>query len=134
MNAVYVNMKSNRETVSLPVGLDVEGKGVALFEITGKVYPHTSRQLFFCTDFIESSSVGDGKQLPILRRIKSSKFSKGEGGGKIDQVFNKMLWVPTNRTPLSEITVYICDENGNEAPFEKCTVQCSLVFIPNPTS
>lgn len=129
MNAIYLNMSESREVVSLPTTLDLENKSVALFEISGKVSQHISKPLFLCVDFVETSIISSGQQLPILRRVKLSKFNKGTGG-KLDQTFDKMLWIPTSRSPVGEFSVYICDEVGNLAPFESCNVNCTLVCIP----
>lgn len=129
MNAIYIKMAQSREVVSLPTTLDVENKSVALFEITGKVSEYTSKALFMCVDFVESSILSTGKQLPIVRRIKISKAGKGQGG-RLDQTFDKMLWLPTNRSPIGEFSVYICDDSGNLAPFESCNLNCTLVCIP----
>jgi hypothetical protein len=131
MNAIYISMEKSRETFSLPTSLEVEGKNVALLEISGRVSPATQKHLFLCCNFADSSMLTSGKQLPVLRRFKASRFSKGVGG-KVEQAYRKLLWIPTNRSPISEISIYICDEHGNEAPFQTCILNCTLVFSSNP--
>ena len=93
------------EKVTFPIPLDMERKGCTLFDIRGKVKSFTNEPLFLCADFIESSMVGSNKQMPILCKINLLKDESmgGGGGGIIDPMYNKILWLPTNRTPLKEI-------------------------------
>ena len=98
-------MHSITEKVTFAIPLDMEGKGCALFDIRGKVKPFTNEPLFLCADFIKLSMVGSNKQMPILRKIN---LLKGEltGGGIIDPMYNKILWLPTNHSPLKEISSF----------------------------
>ena len=91
------------EKVTFPIPLDMEGKGCVLFDIRGKVKPFTNEPHFLCTNFIESSMVGSNKQMPILCKINLLKDESKGGGGIIDRMFNNILWLPTNRSPLKEI-------------------------------
>ena len=129
MNVIYVEMDKGNQQVILPKSLEMEGKGCALFEITGRCSPYTDIPLFLCTDFIENSTAGL-KMLPVLRRIKMSPDSESEEG-VFDQIFSKMLWLPTNRTPLDEVRVYISDEEGKVMSFDYCNISCTLVCIPH---
>ena len=90
------------EKVTFPISLDMERKGCALFDIRGKVKPFTNEPLFLCANFIESSMVGSNKQMPILYKINLLK-DESMGGGIIDPMYNKILWLPTNHSPLKEI-------------------------------
>ena len=81
----------------------MERKGCTLFDIRGKVKPFTNEPLFLCADFIESSMVGSNKQMPILRKINLFKDKSTGGGGIIDPMYNKNVWLPTNHSPLKEI-------------------------------
>ena len=58
--------------------------------------------LFLCTYFIELSMVGSNKQMPILHKVNLKDESMG-GGGIIDPMYNKILWLPTTCIPLKEI-------------------------------
>ena len=93
------------EKVTFPIPLDMEKKGCALFDIRGKVKPFTNEPLFLCVDFIKLSMVGSNKQMPILCKINLLKDESigGGGGGIIDPMYNKILWLPTNHSPLKEI-------------------------------
>ena len=91
------------EKVTFPIPLDMERKGCALFDIRGKVKPFTNEPLFLSTDFIESSMVGSNKQMPILHKINLLKDESTSGGEIIDPMYNKILWLPTKRSPLKEI-------------------------------
>ena len=102
MNCVYVFMHSFTEKVTFPIPLDMEGKGCALFDIRGKMKPFTNESLFLCTDFVESSMAGNNKQMPILHNINLLK-DESTGCGIIDPIYNKILWLPTNCSPLKEI-------------------------------
>ena len=92
------------EKVTFPIPLDMEKKGCTLFDIRGKVKPFTNEPLFLCANFIKSSMAGSNKQMPILRKINLLKDElMGGGGGIIDPMYNKILWLPTNCSPLKEI-------------------------------
>ena len=110
----------------------MEGKGCVLFDIRGKVKPFTNEPLFLCADFVESSMVGSNKQMPILHKINLLK-DETTGGGIIDPMYNKILWLPTNHSPLKEIQLYISDRHGRFAPLVDCNIDCTLVFIPHMT-
>ena len=90
------------EKLIFPIPLDMERKGCTLFDIRGKVKPFTDEPLFLCADFIKLSMVGSNKQMPILCKINLLK-DESMGGGNIDPMYNKILWLPTNRSPLKEI-------------------------------
>ena len=96
-------MRGITEKVTFPIPLDMERKGCTLFDIRGKVKPFTNEPLFLCTDFIESCIVGSNKQMPILHKINLLKDELMGGGGIIDPMYNKILWLPTNCSPLKEI-------------------------------
>ena len=69
-------MISMSEKITLPVSLNMQGKGVALFEINGTVHPYTPKALFLCVDFIESSIVISEKQMPSFEKNKFKKEGK----------------------------------------------------------
>ena len=75
--------------------------------------------------------VGSNKQMPILCKINLLKDELMGGGGIIDPMYNKMLWLPTNHRPLKEIQLYISDRHGRFAPLVDCNIDCTLVFIPH---
>ena len=100
------------------------------FDIRGKVKPFTNEPLFLCTNFIELSMVGSNKQMPILHKINLLK-DESMGGGIIDPMYNKILWLPTNHSPLKEIRLYISNRHGRFAPLVDCNIDCPLVFIPH---
>lgn len=130
MNVLYVTMNGTRERVNFPVELDMMGKGCALFEASGVVGPYTDKPVFLCADFVEDCSIIRNKQMSILRRLKLVPYSGGKMG-YVDQVFDKMLWLPTNINAVQEIRLYIIDDKGNDAPFQSCNISCTLVCIPN---
>ena len=110
----------------------MEGKGCALFDIRGKAKPFTNEPLFLCANFIESIMVGSNKQMPILLKINLLK-DELTGGEIIDPMYNKILWLPTNHSPLKEIRLYISNRHGRFAPLVDCNMDCTLVFIPHMT-
>ena len=93
------------EKVTFPIPLDMERNECALFDIRGKVKPFTNEPLFLCPDFIESSMVGSNKQMPILHKINLLK-DESMSGGIIDPMYNKILWLPTNCSPLRDSIIY----------------------------
>ena len=103
MNVIYVEMSSASEQIKLPTTHDMEDKGCALFEMTGRVSPYTDIPLFLCTDFVEESVVGH-KMMPVLRRLHMVPNSESSEA-IIRKVFNKMLWLPTNRSKVDELRV-----------------------------
>ena len=132
MNAVYVDMNSPNHLVQLPIDISGDQKGCALFEISGRVYPHVDEAMFLCVDFIEESIIGR-KMMPILRRILLHPDPLISGGATIDHTFDKMLWVPCNRSKIKELRVYLSDARGNLPPFVRCHINCTLVIIPHWT-
>ena len=46
-------------------------------------------------------------------------------------MYNKILWLPTNHSPLKEIQLYISDRHGRFAPLVDCNIDSTLVFIPH---
>ena len=77
--------------------------------------------------------VGSNKQMPILHKINLLKYESmgGGGGGIIDPMYNKILWLPTNHSPLKEIRLYIGNRHERFAPLVDCNIECTLVFIPH---
>ena len=145
MNAIYIEMTSSDHRMSLPVELDMRNKQCALFEATGTVVPYMKKPLFLCSDFIESSIVGE-RMIPVLRRIQlmpdeedeqdddgddAKKKGKVRTSGIVDHIFHKMLWMSTNRDEVDEIRVYISDETGKTVTFSSCDLSCTLVSIPS---
>ena len=96
-------MRGITEKVTFPIPLDMERKGCTLFDIRSKVKPFTNEPLFLCANFMELSIVGSNKQMPILHKINLLKDESTGAGGIIDPMYNKILWLPTNRSPLKEI-------------------------------
>ena len=118
------------EKVPFPIPLDMERQGCMLFDIRGKVKPFTNEPLFLCANFIELSMVRSNKQMPILCKINLIN-DESMGGGIIDLMYNKILWLPTNCSPLKEIPLYISNRHGRFAPLVDCNIDCTLVFIPH---
>ena len=123
-------MRGITEKVTFPIPVNMERKGCALFDIRGKMKPFTNEPLFLCMDFVKPSMVGSNKQMPILRNINLLKDESMEGG-IIDPMSNKILWLPTNCSPLKEIQLYISDRHGRFAPLVDRNIDCTLVFIPH---
>ena len=89
------------EKVTFPIPLDMEGKRCALFDIRGKK-PFANEPLFLCANFVKPSMVGSNKQMPILCNINLFK-DELMGGGIIDPIYYKILWLPTSHSPLKKI-------------------------------
>ena len=124
MNAIYVDMDSSNHWQVLPKSLHVCHMECGLLEITARIFPAPKGLLYLCADFVESSVAGDS-EMPILRRIKFSQMKDGSGACK--KMFDPVLWVPIVRDRLDEIRLYITDKDGDITPFDKCTLNCTLV-------
>ena len=68
--------------------------------------------------------------MAILHSINLLK-DESMAGGIIDPMYNKILWLPTNRSPLKEIQLNISDRHGRFVPLVDCNIDCTLVFIPH---
>lgn len=135
MNVIYARMNSPSEVIPLPVELELENKGCALFEIQGKVFPCVTQPLFLCVDFVRESIVGE-KMMPILRRVMTQPLEETDQcsavqEAHVDRVFDKMLWLACTRSPVKEFRLYISDAQGNRAPFLRCQLDCTLVILPH---
>ena len=120
------------EKVTFSILLDMEGKECAFFDIRSKVKPLTNEPFFLmiCIDFVKSSMVWSNKQMPILHNINLFK-DESTGGGNIDPMYNEILWLPTNHSPLKEVQLYISDRLGRFAPLVDCNINCTIMFIPH---
>ena len=94
-----------------------------LIEIAGKVIPAPKSDVFFCADFVESSTAGDNL-IPVLRKLKFTLMKDKSGGCR--KIFTPVLWMPVIRSPLSEIRLYITDSVGDIIPFDVCHLNCTL--------
>ena len=130
MNCIYIFLHGITEKVTFAIPLDMRRKVCALFDIRGKVKPFTDGPLSLCINFIELSTVRSNKQMPILCKINLLK-DELMGGGIIDPMYNKILWLPTNHSPLKEIQLYITNRHRRFAPLVDCNIDCTLVFIPH---
>ena len=72
------------------------------FDIRGKEKPFTNELVFLCANFVKPSMVRSNKQMPILHNINLLKDESTRGGIK-DPMYSKILWLPTNHSPLKEI-------------------------------
>ena len=124
MKTIYAHMNSTDHWESLPATLEVERAECALFEIQGKINPCPKSAVYFCADFADTSLIGN-YVMPILRRLKLTKMK--DESGSIRKTFTELLWVPIVRSPLEEIRLYITDAQGDDVPFEQCSLACTLV-------
>ena len=67
MKAVYISITED-DTVELATPLEVEGYGVCVIEMNGRVQNGFKDSLYLCCDICEESYVNNTK-MPILRRI-----------------------------------------------------------------
>ena len=141
MNAIYFSMEGTSQKVTLPVKLDMENKGCLLFDISGMVKPYIELPIYLCANFVDNSIIvgsehptKSGMQLPILHQI-NLKNSHGENNvEEIDPNYNKILWLPSSRSPIEETQVYLSDRHGNPPAFMHCNITRTLVCIPHTKS
>lgn len=126
MNALY--LKTNGDTVNkLSETLEIEGYGVSVVEIYGKVplpARYKNKPLFLCSDISQDTHVGDIK-LPVLRMLKTNS------SGIVNNNIHKLIWLQVVRRSISFIRLYICDINGEIISLDEKTLYCSLLLVPN---
>lgn len=115
----------------LPGAAPLEGMGCALAEIHGRVSPLPNGPLFLCGDFIEDSLIGGDspRLLPVLRQLKFTVDADGDDRGYIDVRYDKMLYLPANRSPVSEMLLYIADAGGDLVPLSDCELHCTIICV-----
>ena len=140
MNAIYFSMKGTSQKVTLSLKLDMENKGCLLFDISGMVKPYIEPPIYLCADFVGNSIVVGfehpterSMQLPVLHQINLKK-TNDNNLVEIDPNYNKILWLPTSRSPVEEILVYLSDQQGNPPTFMHCNIIETLVCIPHSKS
>ena len=126
MNALY--LKTNGDTVNtLAETLEIEGYGVSVIEIFGKVplpSKYKNQPLFLCSDISQDTHVGNIK-LPVLRMLKTNS------NGIVNNSIYKLIWLEVVRRSISFIRLYICDINGEIISLGDKTLYCSLLLIPD---
>lgn len=123
MEVVYTRMNSSETTINLPRHIYLENMGCALFEMKGQIKPSTD-SLFLCADFIQESSVGS-HILTVLRRLDVDEE------GFINKAYDRLLYLPCNGKYISDIKLFITDEQGHIPSFNNCHLDCTLLFIDN---
>lgn len=133
---LYLNLNEVDSTVELPLTLHLKDKGIALVDITSDCSPrYKKKNLYLCCDFIEPSIL-QGDQTtnvyPILRMLtsKAAKNGKGDPIDKIREIYAKLIFVECNREEVTNIRMYVIDEDGNLPPFTSCQLKCTLLIIP----
>lgn len=106
--------------------LEVEGYGCGVLDITGKLPQLNSNNVYYlCCNFVEDSFVNKTR-LPVLRQIRVNS----KGGIQSD--VGHVIWIPIIRTSLSNVRLYITDEEGKIISVGGRGLNSTLLFIPNP--
>jgi|GEM_PF-3108127 len=87
-------------------------------DMSGRKY-----HLFVYTDIIEPQIVGN-TMVPMLRMINL----KGKSGDAVTETFENPYYLRLNRCCIENISIVICDEFGEEVPFERGQVTVTLNF------
>ena len=136
MKAVYLSTNGDQTTV-LPFPLEVQGFGCGVFEMNGKVFLPRNQDngnknkkdignLYLCCNIVEESFVRKIK-IPVLQCIKRKN-------GVITGVINKIIWLKVMRPTISTRRLYICDEQGELVSLPHNRLNCTLLFVPDPTA
>ena len=73
MNAIYLELTSAYQLITLPVPLDFSHNGgCTLFEVSGWLKPYMNDALYLSADYVQLSILGD-KLIPVLRKLKIGK-------------------------------------------------------------
>ena len=124
MKALYLSTTGD-ETIELPTTLEVEGYGVGVIEMSGKVKNGFKDRLFLCCDICEESYV-NGIKMPILRMLNRNS------NGLVNKGINHVIWLQVMRPNITSIRLYIADEFGKIVSVDKNILNCTLLFVPNP--
>lgn len=124
MHALYLNTDSDKVT-NLAVPLNLEGYACGLISIRGRINKivEKDKSIFLCCDIIEESSINE-KRLPIIREILRNSR------GIVDEKLENIIWLQVLRPYISNVRLYISDENGEIISFPGQKVYCTLLFIP----
>ena len=133
---MYLNMNRVDSTVELPISIHLKDKAVALVDVSGDFFPqNTKRNFYLCCDFIEPSILQGSTSTnvyPILRMVHSER-GEDKNKLKIDKIretYGKLIYVGCNRDEVSNIRLYLIDDDGNLPSFDNCQLKCSLLLIP----
>ena len=132
MTAVHLNMSGVDSNVELPITLNLRDKGVALVEANVNLFPpKPGKRYYLCCDFVETSILQGTNSInvyPILRMIRSNQ---GANMDTIRENFQKLIYINCNRADVSNVRLYLIDEDGNLPSFDRCELKCTLLFIPH---
>ena len=136
MNLLYLELQNGDTHIDLPLTLDLKNKGVALMEIAGFYTPRQSdKHLYLCCDFIQSSVLQGGSRInlhPILHHVTFKSGKKRDGSDaltdKIAESYSKLIFLPCNRDDVSDIRLYLVDDQGNSPSFKECHLKCTLLI------
>jgi hypothetical protein len=79
--------------------------------------------IFLYTDIIQPQVVGSSL-VPMLRMINI----RGDDGEAVTDVFQTPYYMELSRNTIENITIVVCDEFGNEIPFDKGIFTTTLHF------
>lgn len=128
MNAVYAYTNGDT-TITLAETLEIEGYGVGIVDIFGKVSlpaKYRNKPLFLCSNITQDTYVLN-KKLPVLRMLKTNQ------SGIINNNLYKIIWLTVTRRSIANLRLYICDINGEIISLGQKTLYCTLLFIPDRT-
>ena len=124
MKAVYLNTNGDT-TIELPIPLEVEGYGIGVMEMSGRVQNGFRDSLFLCCDICKESMVNNTK-MPILRYINRNP------NGLVNKSIDHVIWLKVMRPNINSIRLYIADEFGKIVLVDENTLNYTLLFIPQP--
>ena len=124
MKAVYLNTNGDT-TIDLPIPLEVEGYGVGVIEMSGRVWNGFRDSLFLCCDICKESMVNNTK-MPILRYINRNP------NGLVNKSIDHVIWLKVMRPNINSIRLYIADEFMKIVLVNENALNCTLLFIPQP--
>ena len=145
MTPLYLKTSGDTETI-LPVTINLEGKGLALFEINGSYQTDYTGPMYLCCDVVDPSIVGN-MLLPVLRQLQmvvpASIKKKRLGQSvprrlkqeedrqtpvwRINEMFAKPIYVSCLRKEVTNFRLYLLGKDGNTPSLVKCRLNCTLL-------
>ena len=131
MKVLYLSTNGDTTTV-LPYPLELQGYGCAVIDMNGKITSPKSGSngpydnLYLCCNIVEESLVENVK-MPILQTIirRNNIVSPGQ--------IHNLIWLKVMRPSISNIRLYIADKTGDIISLSRNKLNCTLLFVPNPT-
>jgi len=124
MSSVLYLSTNGDEVTTLAEAISSNGQCAAVVEISGKINRKQDsllRPLYLCCDFVENANLHTRK-LPILKQFTTNRQ------GYVNSSVGHVIWMKVTRSRLSQVRLYICDDDGETVSFTGRGIYCTLVL------